>query len=358
MIRAIYTILILAAGLGISRSSDADDTECVQLLRRAIDYRTTKMSSGRVVILEQSMHDVQNAEFLFTVTFDGNQRKVARKSRLMGSTKWGGPNHFVLNDEHYIHDTGAHLGIRPSVELVDSSHEPGSRRFAFDPRSLGMCFGGASSMGRNGLDSFLQFFDEDKAECQVSVSVVDGIDAILLTSVLKSESANQHGRVFRVWLAPEFGHSIVAAEFASDGNGHYLKAKYRDYGSGIWYPSKVVSEDRISGAVRHQHVLTVEEAEFNKEVSSDAFQLRSLNPEARRRTSIDAGDSDFAYEADGAKMLDSEDLAIPPQLEDLDDKKFKGFLTRLLARVSALEKEVADLRSRVSERDTNLEPTP
>lgn len=213
-------------------------------------------------------------------------------------------------------------------------------------------------MGTEGLDSFLPFFDEDKADCQVSESVVDGIDAILLTSVLKSESANEHDRVFRVWLAPEFGHSIVAAEFASDGNGHYLKAKYRDYGSGIWYPSKVVSEDRVSGAVWHQNVLTVEKAEFNQEVSPEVFQLRSLDRERSRRASTGPGNLTAAYEGDRANVLDAEANAIPPQIEDLDDKKFQRLVIRLVARVASLEKEVADLRSRVSEQDTNVEPTP
>jgi hypothetical protein len=301
--------------LGCSWSVAKDEVaSCVELLGRAGEYRHSSLRSARIVILEKTLDSIQNTEFHFTVTLDNDQRKVSRKSRVIGSTTWAGPDQFVFNDKEYLEDTGASKDIVVTIESRFEEDEPGSRRFAFDPRSLGMCFGGSSAMGQDGISAFVPFFDGHSDESTVTESDLDGMDTLLLERKFVSESSGKREQFIRVWLAPQYGYSIVAAELSDGENGRFLTSELKQYEAGIWFPTSVTYREKTAGSVTKEKTLSVLEAKFNVAVDPSEFSVKGLNLKKGRRVSVATNGIDFGYEWSGTDLVP---LGKRPAVKDL-----------------------------------------
>lgn len=265
-----------------------------ELITFAVEYRLKSFKRGRVVIFESvSPRSGRDAEFLYETTFSGNNRKVIQKTRLPGDAQWHGGNQYVLNDNEFIDDFRSHADIVVNV-TPRGDKAVTDQRFAFDPRAIGMGFGGCATIAEKGIDSFRKCF-----RGSTFIPVEESLNGM---QTLRIEKEMLQGLKLKVWLAPEYDYSVVAASLGRDDSGHFLRTSYTKTADGHWFPHECSYEIKDNGKIATSYGMDVREARFDGDVDESEFRLEGLGLQPNRVVSMDTGNSISTHRWSGTKL--------------------------------------------------------
>lgn len=152
------------------------------------------------------------------------------------------------------------------------------------PRLLGMVLESVPNLAtsRAHLESVIG--RPDRENLRIQRPILKGEECWKITYKLNNA-------IFRVWISPHQGPSIVRIEGVSDITGQHVAdsfesdlRKYRP--SGIWYPQSSVYERRVNGESVEKEVTEVQVLSLNEPVDSVNFKLAGMNIPVDRRVHI------------------------------------------------------------------------
>lgn len=268
---------VFAAGFIVSFAvatlAQEREDSATMLERQVLKYRKESFQRGHVVLhcINRSKSN-QETEFEFDITFDGEKLRFDRKSRLLGSSTWAGPERFAVTKTGYIEDIGPELVITTGRRTTEDARPYVNT--VFDPRSLGMTVAGTAGMIHGGVGDLVGRADRD--DPTVTSDRVGGLETRRLDYRFKS------GSDVSIWIVPNQGFSVVRAEVRREGpGGSFMQSVVSDMKQyqegGIWYPSRSKQELSVNGEWQERQVITVTEAEFGIPVDQRIFTLAGFD---------------------------------------------------------------------------------
>ncbi len=250
----------------------ADVPGSKELQKKAIQYRldTTKIGSVKLHVIDE-IDPTQRAEFIYDMAFDNDKIRQVRRGRIIGALDWGPSQTTIVTRDSLVWEPGPDEPVqaRGAKDYTDARQTLG----VLDPRALGMVLGGTALMNVQSLEMLLN--PAGQPDIEVSPDIIAGTKTWKLAYGVKGE------REVRVWIAPDQSFGVVRAEYVVVMAGQQfvqsIESEFQQYeGGGVWYPKRVIAEDKLGGKVTTRQIVIVEKARFAEEIDGNIFTLASL----------------------------------------------------------------------------------